>query len=602
MRIRVSAVLLSAISCAALAAVGDRDSAFLQGQPLLLSSVAIDRVESIVVADDASFTVTGRCAAAQCVARFLADGSRDLSFGRDGVLTLSATEFSDPVAVFEYQEDGEVDDDEDGESDDDDDADDIISHHFRVVSHDAAHANRLLIARFTQDGVLDGELDVSEDADDDDEEEDGDDTDDVDEDADEDGVIDENYDEDGIAELFIGGVDVRAQAAASDALGRIVIAGSAQLRVSDTHRKLVLTRVTTDGLLDATLYGSGKQYLTLAAHGETYTPVVDQVMVDNRYRIVISGHSIERDHNVGFVIRLSATGVLDSDFDGDGIRVWYPDNGDIQRVRFALNRDDQIALVADYRDDDLGAMSEIHILNSDGSDDGDFNLDGGQLLQPGGHALSAQTIAWQYDNGVIISGVNTAQQLVVARFNADGQLGNTGGDVWHFDTVNETVATEMTRGGRFMLLTDDRVVALTGDQLTPSAFAFAAQTDAALSTLTPSEAILISGLDRASLVSVEDGTIAINDEDECDTTLTRYSSLVIENGDYLCAFVTSSDEYDSDVVASLRIGNDVKVFSVSTEEEEVDGNIISGGSGSVPLTAWLFAITLLLWRITPRQR
>jgi hypothetical protein len=104
------------------------------------------------------------------------------------------------------------------------------------------------------------------------------------------------------------------------------------------------------------------------------------------------------------------------------------------------------------------------------------------------------------------------------------------------------------------------VVDFADPDTTPDAYTFTAQTGAARSTVTTSNAITVAGIDSAAAISISGGEYEIN------TSGTWASGAgTVNNGDTVKVRLTSSANYSTAATATLTIGGVDGTFSVTTE-------------------------------------
>jgi hypothetical protein len=133
---------------------------------------------------------------------------------------------------------------------------------------------------------------------------------------------------------------------------------------------------------------------------------------------------------------------------------------------------------------------------------------------------------------------------------------------------NQYLCARHTSSGAFSVATDTLItVGGVSDTFTsttsaidtiPNAFAFTPQTGVALSTLTTSNAIAISGINAATPISIVGGTYTINGG--------TYTSAAgsVNNNDTVTVRQTSSASYSTLTAATLTIGGVSGMFSVTT--------------------------------------
>jgi len=151
-------------------------------------------------------------------------------------------------------------------------------------------------------------------------------------------------------------------------------------------------------------------------------------------------------------------------------------------------------------------------------------------------------------------------------------------DFWEYDTVANTWTQKADFGGtgRIMAVgfsTASKGYLGTGDDgsytkkdfweydatdTTPDQFTFIDQTNAALSTVYPSNSITVSGINTAGPISIVGGTYAINGGSYTSASGT------VNNNDTIIVQQTSSGSYSTTTNATLTIGGVSDTFSVTT--------------------------------------
>lgn len=123
------------------------------------------------------------------------------------------------------------------------------------------------------------------------------------------------------------------------------------------------------------------------------------------------------------------------------------------------------------------------------------------------------------------------------------------------------VDTTLTIGGIEGIFSSTTAAA--GQDTTPDAFSFAAQTGVERSTTMTSESITVSGINAATPISVSGGQYSINGGAFTSTAGT------VTNGQTVRVQHTSSDAYQTQVNTTLTIGGVNGIFSSTTKAEDV---------------------------------
>lgn len=211
-----------------------------------------------------------------------------------------------------------------------------------------------------------------------------------------------------------------AQDTAIDNLGRIVIAGYIQ---NGANYDFAVARFTSAGVLDSTFGQGGVLILPL---GPNSTDVAAGIAIDSQDRIVIAGYTGVNSYDFA-VIRLTANGVLDSTFDGDGTQtIDFGGANDIGRD-VAVDSLDRI-VVSGSRNTGIGANTyvlSVCRLTASGALDASFDGDGKQTIDVSGIGESANAVAIDSLGRILLAGELTRfnfLDFVVARLTPNGAL------------------------------------------------------------------------------------------------------------------------------------------------------------------------------------
>jgi uncharacterized delta-60 repeat protein len=170
--------------------------------------------------------------------------------------------------------------------------------------------------------------------------------------------------------------------------------------VSGTHVQTLILRLTADGVLDTSFSGNGWDALTIQAG---FSLLFD-VAVQPDGKIVAVGSTAApgaaSDH---CVVRYRADGTLDPDFDGDGITrfdLGVPEGSD---RAVALHSSGQILTAGNHLNGSLD--QSVFRLHSDGSLDTGWGGTGYVFLDPlGGAVEEARAIALDGDGRAVVAG------------------------------------------------------------------------------------------------------------------------------------------------------------------------------------------------------
>ena len=194
--------------------------------------------------------------------------------------------------------------------------------------------------------------------------------------------------------------------------GKIVVVGSAGQNIvssSNLQSNYALARYNTNGKLDSSFSGDGKQTTDFAPNqSDTYDEAY-AVAIQKDGKIVVAGHS----NNYLSIARYNTDGSLDNTFNGDGLV-----KSNFSYTSFFFNYTTAIALQSDGKIVVAGGFSIVRF-NADGTVDKTFSGNGIHTF------LAINSIAIQKDGKIVVygyasDGFNTYNAL--GRLNTDGSL------------------------------------------------------------------------------------------------------------------------------------------------------------------------------------
>ena len=254
------------------------------------------------------------------------------------------------------------------------------------------------------------------------------------------GILDTSFNDDGI---FTFSSKIRTTDAANGVAlqrnGKIIIAGRTG---SGADGDLLVLRYTTDGILDRKFSNDGIAVYSGEAGGEDRGRAV---AVQEDGQIVVVGQTSNGANNDLLVLRYTAKGVLDSSFSSDGVAVYNgaADSDDIGRA-VAVQEDGKIVVVGQTSNGISNSLLMLRYTSS-GSLDATFGTDG--VVKFGGSAnASGRSVAIQPDGRIVVAAVHSNgsnTDLLVMRFTASGSLDASfgiGGTVT-YDSGNTDVAS-----------------------------------------------------------------------------------------------------------------------------------------------------------------
>lgn len=297
------------------------------------------------------------------------------------------------------------------------------------------------------------------------------------------GVLDNTFGSGGlvVTNVSMGDDVIRGMALQTD--GKIVVVGYAGV----TNEYLAIARYDANGILDNTFATNGIDSLLIIDNpGDGDRSVPNDVKIQSDGKIVVAGFVKDSGGNLNFaVVRYNTNGTLDTSFGIGGKQIFFRGTGDSELESLAIQADGKILVVGHYYrgpyrnffiarinqfgmdnsfgingqsvyafgygDDEAWAMT----LQTDGSillagnvsngNDADFGLlkytTAGVLDNTFGTAGVLTTelggnvddyplqVIMQPDGKILVTGVKfgTTQDLVIARYNANGTLDNTFG-------------------------------------------------------------------------------------------------------------------------------------------------------------------------------
>jgi uncharacterized delta-60 repeat protein len=263
-----------------------------------------------------------------------------------------------------------------------------------------------------------------------------------------DGTRDQTFGNFGLVNVPVGDLKrAFADAVAIAPDGKIVVVGGAKFSGGFDETELAVIRLNPDGALDPTFNGGGK-LLFDPSFGLSYTsPDNDAdvaVQPDGRIVIVSGVNTLDGDFNV---VRLNTNGSFDRDlpafgstparrgFDFDGRK--SVDMGGFASANSVKLDDAGNIYVTGHIDSRTGVLK----LNSFGQEVSSFDGNGKlSFAIPGATSTRAQDLLVQGGKVIVtgtVNGPGFAEDVFVARFNADGTLDTTfGGNGKGFRTTN----------------------------------------------------------------------------------------------------------------------------------------------------------------------
>jgi uncharacterized delta-60 repeat protein len=135
-------------------------------------------------------------------------------------------------------------------------------------------------------------------------------------------------------------VSVVYNSLAIDASNNIIIGG---YRVASSRKKMQVSKYTNSGSFDSSFSGNGRRNVEVNASADDF---VTRILVDSSSDIYLVGNDLATPNKVA-VVKMSATGVLDTSFSGDGIAsfVMAPSNSNATVNDAILDSEDNIIVI-----------------------------------------------------------------------------------------------------------------------------------------------------------------------------------------------------------------------------------------------------------------
>jgi uncharacterized delta-60 repeat protein len=240
------------------------------------------------------------------------------------------------------------------------------------------------------------------------------------------GALDTSFDADGIRiQNILSGSRGYGNSIAVDSLGRVVVAGYDY----NTNYDFAITRYTASGALDTTFGGMGIVTVPIGAYGD----YANGVAVDSSNRIVVVGYTEVGNNYTDFaVVRLTATGALDTSFDTDGKKtidfgtfVPFPPYQNSADVAYGVAVDSMDRIVVVGSKTPAGSYSEFAVarLTPAGVLDTSFDTDGKANFKFNTSSDWAYSVAIDSVDRIIVAGLTNVypdHYFAVARLTSSG--------------------------------------------------------------------------------------------------------------------------------------------------------------------------------------
>ncbi len=237
-----------------------------------------------------------------------------------------------------------------------------------------------------------------------------------------DGSLDASFGDGGVATIDFGGNSDVAQGVAIDSLGRILVAGYTA-QGGATGFDFGVARLTSDGALDTTFDGDGKQTIDFGGTLDFGFGVA----VDSQDNVVVAGQTSKGGVGNFGVARLTSTGALDTSFGGDGKQLIDFGGTDDIAYSVVVDRRDYIVVAGlTAQGGATGIDFGVARLTNAGALDPNFDRDGKQTIDFGGTTDYGYSVAVDIQDNVLVAGQTlqgaTGYDFGVARLSSTGAL------------------------------------------------------------------------------------------------------------------------------------------------------------------------------------
>lgn len=250
------------------------------------------------------------------------------------------------------------------------------------------------------------------------------------------GTADNSFDADGKATIAVDAASDFAKAIAIQPDNKIVIAGMSG--IAENYYYSVL-RLNSNGSLDNSFDADGKTFFTVSPAGYDEAAAI----TINSGKMILTGYSRNTGDFDFSVVRLNNDGSMDAGFDGDGkLLLPVQPGSDDRPTDIAVNGNNKI-LICGYSEDATEDFIVVR-LNTDGSIDDGFDVDGKAIIHVSDDRDYAYRLVVQPDNKVLVAGnttlVSRDVDYSIVRINNNGTLDN------NFDGDGIKIFTIMANG------------------------------------------------------------------------------------------------------------------------------------------------------------
>lgn len=229
-------------------------------------------------------------------------------------------------------------------------------------------------------------------------------------------ILDQTFVDGGVQTTAIGNFDDRGFAAALQADGKIVVAGTSE---NGSNADVAVVRYNADGSLDTSFAGNGTLTLQLGRENDG----ANDVVVRDDGSIVVAGYLEESGEKKFALAQITSKDVLDTSFGaaGSGIITLEEAGKNGEAFSLGVDSENRLLVAGVFRTSGEEWIVVARYL-ADGILDTSFGKDGYTRLESDGNT-SAAFLVLQSDAGIIVGGTKTLDSVAEAalfRFDENG--------------------------------------------------------------------------------------------------------------------------------------------------------------------------------------
>jgi len=239
-----------------------------------------------------------------------------------------------------------------------------------------------------------------------------------------DGTLDSSFGQNGVVTTNFGADhNSGASSVAIQTDGKIVLVGGTNN--NGMIRDIALARYNSDGSLDFSFGVSGKQTTSIGS----YSDGASSVAIQKDGKIVIAGTSLSNIYTTSLLARYNTNGTLDNSFNSSGYNLFALQGSNNYFYSLVIQPNGKIIAVGSTKDSDLGYFA-IVCCKSDGTLDDSFGTSGIQYTNFGGNYDEGSGVTLQQDGKIVAVGQyhstfngNNIGDFAVARYMPSQNIG-----------------------------------------------------------------------------------------------------------------------------------------------------------------------------------